>query len=290
MIGHKLLINSFKALTKSERLAHGYLFVGPEGVGKKLFALSFANFLERGEFDFSEQETRVFNDAILIQPNENKTIGIDAVREIKNFLYSRPNVSSKRTMIIDEVEFLTTEAQNALLKITEEPPAPSLLILIARDSEILMPTLASRLQKVYFASLAQKDLTGWLTKEYSTSKEEAERLARESFGSPGLAFKFLKDENFRNLRSRAEEFLKTKGSERKDFIKDLLDPLAGGENFDVLAFLDAVILQITNRIRIYESDNSKKIGLWHRVLKLRRDISNFPLNPRLQLEALLNYE
>lgn len=293
LVGHKLLADSFKSLVQSEQLAHGYLFFGSDGVGKRLFALSLANFLSSGggsAFGGELIDGKILNDAFLIQPNENKAIGIDAVREIKNFLYQRPNMSSRRTVIIDEAEFLTTEAQNALLKITEEPPASSLLILIARDPEVLMPTLASRLQKVYFSGLKFREVEEWLVKEHSVSKTEAEHLARGSFGSPGLALKLFKNSDFLNLKKQAEKFLKTKGVDKKDFIKNLLEP----ENFDVLAFLDAVILQITNRVRMYELDKlpkqEKEIELWHRALKLRRDISNFPLNPRLQLEALLNHE
>ena len=236
MIGHKLLVSSFKSLVKAGRVAHGYLFFGPEGAGKKLFALSLANFLENDDFNYDEVSARVFNDAVLIRPNANKTIGIDAVREIRNFLYQRPNVSLRRTVIIDETEFLTTDAQNALLKITEEPPASSLLVLIARDPEVLIPTLASRLQKIYFSSLRTREM---------------------------------------KVSPLAEKFLKVSGAERQELIKKIVEP----EDFDILAFLDAVILAMANQ-------NKMDYSLWHRVLELRKNMSNFPLNPKLQLLSL----
>jgi len=305
MVGHKLLVKNFKNLVEAEKLSHGYIFFGADGVGKKTFALSLANFLENKEFfyedgsvnvgDFENKKHVIFSDLLLIEPNENRTIGIDVVRELKNFLTQRPNKSPKRTAIIDEAEFLTTEAQNALLKIAEEPPASSLLVLIAREPEIFVATLGSRLQKIYFAPVKISDVEEWLEKSCSTkhvvcSREELRKIAEKSMGKPGLAFKILKDEKFQATSKLAEKFLKISGSNRKDFLKELLEP----EDFDILGFLDAVILQITNHFtnlptgrQVYEPDGlrkqEKEIKLWHKVLRLRQDFSNFPLNPKLQL-------
>lgn len=291
LLGHKLLVKSFKSLAENNRLSHGYLFFGPEGVGKKLFALSLANFLSsRGGSSFGGEiiDGGIISDAILIEPNESKTIGIDAVREIKNFLYSRPNVSSKRTVIIDEAEFLTTEAQNAILKITEEPPTSSLLILICREPEILMPTLSSRLQKIYFSALVQQEVNDWLKsqniKHVACSTKEIEEIAKKSMGSLGLALKMMNDEKFKETSKLAERFLKLEGAEKKDFLKNLLEP----ENFDILAFLDIIVVILASELRKCGNlrNCEKEISLWHRVLKLRRDFSNFPLNPKLQLLSL----
>src|SRR3989344_3376705 len=101
MVGHKLLINSFKALTKNERLAHGYLFVGPEGVGKRLMALSFANYLENppaggGEFTYDEKNPGILGDCLVIGLIDN-SIGVDEARKVKQFLVQRPNRSASRT-------------------------------------------------------------------------------------------------------------------------------------------------------------------------------------------------
>ena len=309
MVGHKLLVKNFKNLAEAEKLSHGYIFFGSDGVGKKTFALSLANFLENKEFfyedgsvnvgDFENKKHVIFSDLLLIEPNENRTIGIDAVRELKNFLSQKPNKSSKRTAIIDEAEFLTTEAQNALLKIAEEPPASSLLILIAREPEIFVATLGSRLQRVFFSSLKLNEITEGLEKVCSIknivcSKKEMEKISKFSRGSFGLAVRMLNDKKFQEIRSLAEKFLRISFAERKDFLKELLDRPPAGGDFDILGFLDAVILQITNHFtnlptgrQVYEPDGlrkqEKEIKLWHKVLRLRQDFSNFPLNPKLQL-------
>ncbi len=139
-------------------------------VGKRTVAQALAHFLEKGEFEPCPPANEILQDAKLIDlafakqlDRELKdSISIDAVREIKNFLWQRPNVSPKRTLIIDEAELLTTEAQNALLKITEEPPASSLLIVVASDLDGIMPTILSRLQKIHFGAVPEAEIAKWL--------------------------------------------------------------------------------------------------------------------------------
>ena len=111
-------------------------------VALSTLALALANFLEHGTF-VPPAESAVLQDAKIIdlafmkllKPDAaGDSIGIDAAREIKNFLWQRPNVSARRTHIIDDAAMMTNEAQNAILKVTEEPPSSSLLILISTDT------------------------------------------------------------------------------------------------------------------------------------------------------------
>jgi DNA polymerase-3 subunit delta' len=147
LLGHQKIKGDFERLIGLDRLAHGYFFFGPAGAGKRFFAEEFARSLERGSW-FEKNDARPLSDALFIAPDEKDTIGIDAVRSIKLFLGERPNISKYRLVVIDRADALTTEAQNALLKITEEPPVRTLLILIAAGKESLLPTLISRLQAV----------------------------------------------------------------------------------------------------------------------------------------------
>ena len=235
-------------------------------------------------------ENEVLQDAKLIDfaymqhldPDRADSIGIDAVREIKNFLWQKPNVSAKRTLIIDEAELLTTEAQNALLKVTEEPPMSSLLIIIASDPDGIVPTILSRLQKIYFGMVPEAAIAEWLEKEgvagaTSITKTQAAVLAKKSLGKPGLASRLLKDVTFQKNLELAERFLKTAPAGRRDFIKKLLEP----EEFSLRKFLDAVIIVLA-----WEKPSKTRTILWHKTLALYQNIMNFSLNPRLQLENL----
>src|SRR3989344_3144106 len=106
LIGHEKLVEDFKGLAERNELSHGYILFGPARVGKKLFALCFANFLETGDFE----ESNMLRDSLLLEPNEEGIIGIDEIRRIRNFLWQKPVVSKKRKVVINDVEAMTVEA------------------------------------------------------------------------------------------------------------------------------------------------------------------------------------
>ena len=103
---------------------------------------------------------------------------------------------------------LTTEAQNALLRITEEPPASSLIIFISSDPESFLPTILSRIEKVYFGLIPEKEIVAWLTKERRLPAGEAKDSPKRSFGKPGLAIRLAEDETLRENIELAEKLLK----------------------------------------------------------------------------------
>lgn len=285
IIGHEGTIDNLKDLIARGRLGHGYIFFGPAMVGKRTTALALGNFLEKGEFETDDilQETKVIDVAFMKSLDADASggsIGIDAVREIKNFLWQKPNASARRTLIIDNADLLTTEAQNALLKITEEPPASSLLILVTSDVESILKTITSRLPKIYFGAVPQKTIEEWLLSEEggAVAKTKAAAFAKRALGKPGLAWRLSHDEAFRGALESAEQFLKTAAVGRRDFIKKLIEP----DDFNLRNFLDAVIMTLA-----WQEPSVAKAAFWHKTLKLYESASNFTLNPRLQLEALM---
>jgi DNA polymerase III delta prime subunit len=265
MIGHDKIIMDLKDLQVRGVLSHGYIFYGPAMIGKKLAAISFANFLEKREFS----ENGILSDLMLVTPGENGSIGIDAVREIQNFLWQKPNASPRRMLVIDDAERLTTEAQNALLKITEEPPVSSLLILITSDVESMLPTITSRLPKIFFGTVPEEEIKKWL-------KNPA--IAKKAMGKPGLAWRMLNDKEFQKQLELVEKLLKTPAATRRDVIKKILEP----DEFNFRNFLDAVIMNLAWQA------SGKHAALWHKALALYDRETNFSLNPRLQLENLLS--
>ena len=131
------LIKGFKKLIADGDLAQGYVFFG---LGSKLeFAQSFANYLETQKW---QPATKLLLDALFVESADYFLI--------RQFLWQKPLVSPKRMAVIQNADRLTILAQNAILKITEEPPKSALIILITNDSESLIATLASRFQKIYF--------------------------------------------------------------------------------------------------------------------------------------------
>ena len=133
------LIKGFKKLIKEGRLAQSYLFFGPDSAGLLEFSRGLAGFLEYGKWAEAEKP---FLDTLFLNPED--------YRDVKHFLWQKPVQSPRKTIIIPAAQKLSAQAQNTILKISEEPPANAMIILLVNDPDSLIPTLASRLQKVYF--------------------------------------------------------------------------------------------------------------------------------------------
>lgn len=125
-------------MAEGNNLAQGYVFFGPSET-KLYFAKELAGFLENKKW---EQAAKVLIDTLFIEPGDYAAV--------KAFLWQKPIASLRRTVVINNAHQLTIQAQGAILKIAEEPPASALIILIVNDPDSLMATLASRFQKIYF--------------------------------------------------------------------------------------------------------------------------------------------
>lgn len=115
------------------------------------------------------------------------TIPIDVARRIKRDITSRPSEGIHRSIIFYQMERMRPEAADALLKMIEEPPARSVILLIAEKAERLLPTIQSRSQRVALRSSPFDVVAGYLREKYSLPDEKAVLLARTSEGITGRA-------------------------------------------------------------------------------------------------------
>ncbi|MHB9019615.1 MAG: AAA family ATPase [Minisyncoccota bacterium] len=270
LCGHTDLKKGFSALVKKESLSHGYVFFGEPQVGKFSFALSLANFLETGDFDISR---KMLSEVLII-----KESGIDCVREIKNFLWQKPQNSSKRTVIIDNADLLTAEAQSAILKITEEPPEHSLIILIVTNLNNILPPILSRLQKIYFSRISKKDICDFLINNLKIKKEKSEELALVSCGRPGRVMDLINNKEFIDSEEMAQKFLMSSGFNRAQFIKKLVD-----DQKEKPEILDKFF---ENLMVILRKDPVKNYKMIRSILSRLFLIKSYNVNKRLQIEAI----
>ena len=205
---------------QQNRLAHCYLFLGPEGVGKFEFALRFAQALncERGNFPPCQEcpdcrQILAFNHPdlhILSVGKEEKQIKIGAVRDFQTQLFYRAFQGKWKVGIIRQAEKLTIQAMNALLKILEEPPANTSLILTSSNRSRLLPTVVSRSQIIRFSPLEDSEIISWLKQEKSLPEDKARIIASYAEGSQSRAEQFL---NLLSVRKKfLDEWLKLKSS------------------------------------------------------------------------------
>jgi DNA polymerase-3 subunit delta' len=197
--GHDALVKAFAHARQRGRLAHAYLFAGPPGVGKRLFAQELAKTLLCENSDEGRQEAcdRCAACALVeagshpdlfqvARPEDSLELPIDLMRELSRNLSLKPARGRGKIGIVDDADDLNDESANSFLKTLEEPPPRSLLILIGTASERQLPTIVSRCQVVRFAPLPEAAVAE-LLREQGVEAEQAQRLARLSGGSPGQA-------------------------------------------------------------------------------------------------------
>lgn len=205
IFGQHYAVELFKKAFENNRVAQSYLFFGPEGVGKKTFAitLSMAIQCEQGfgvGCGICISCKKVLHgshaDLVLVQPLEGKsTISIDQVRQLPSIMYRKPQEGRRRVVIIDSMEFLEDEAQNALLKILEEPPQDNVMILLTQKIQQILPTIASRCQPVRFQTLSASDIEKIIRKRI-LGDSIPKAVMTLSRGSAAEAIRILEDENF----------------------------------------------------------------------------------------------
>jgi DNA polymerase-3 subunit delta' len=171
----KILI---KALQKS-RVPNSLLFCGPEGVGKRETALVLAKALncQKKKDDACEAcisckavNAGNFPDVIEIQA-EGNFLKIEQMRLIKDIVYRKPMIGKRRVFIVAEAEKMTEEAANSLLKILEEPPLFSYIILLTDNPFLILPTIKSRCQILNFLPISKEDIEKILVdKGFETEK------------------------------------------------------------------------------------------------------------------------
>lgn len=189
---------------ESGKLAHAYLFRGPDGVGKQLFARSLAaavNCRQRQGMDACghcsscrKYSSENHPDFVVISP-EKGAIKIDRIREMIQALSYPPYESSVRVVLLEDIHTMRPEAANSLLKTLEEPPDNNLIILTAAAARDVLITISSRCQVIPFFSLGQEETAQILLRDLPELDHETSRLlARLSEGCPGQALLLYRKE------------------------------------------------------------------------------------------------
>lgn len=152
IVGHKREREELSGLLSRDGLSLS--FSGKEGTGKKLVALSFLREL----LGISESDDIRKNPDLFLIEKEDEMIKADDIRAVINFSGIKSYLGGKKAVLIDNAENMNKNAQNALLKILEEPPKGEFIILITKDFEELLPTIRSRVTNIRFQDLKDEEM------------------------------------------------------------------------------------------------------------------------------------
>ncbi len=169
--GHQSAKKLLDLQLKSGKLAHAYLFSGPEGVGKKILALELAAKI------LKTQNLGVHPDFAILDQAES--ISVERVQQFMEGLSFKPFVGAKKVAIINNAQLMNTQSANALLKTLEEPSQSTILILISVNKNLL-PTIVSRCQTFVFNGFSLEQL-----KDFARGRElkDDDEILKLSFGS-----------------------------------------------------------------------------------------------------------
>jgi DNA polymerase-3 subunit delta' len=208
--GQSAAVERLRLALSSGRLAHAYLFTGPEGVGKRTLARELARALlceKRGEKgddacdrcascravesgnsgDYGTLSVEEADGSFRPVADSDRQIKVASIRAMSREMNLKGSAGRSRAFLIPGADRMNEEAANALLKTLEEPPGSRLLLLTSARPEALLPTVISRVARVRLGRLSAKDVADFLAGERGLSIEDARELAAASGGSIGAA-------------------------------------------------------------------------------------------------------
>ncbi|MBQ2284620.1 MAG: hypothetical protein II244_03030 [Clostridia bacterium] len=192
VIGHENVKQRLENSIASNKISHAYIFAGKRGVGKKTVANIFADILTNGSV---ADVITVTNEYYGID-SKSDIVSVDTIRAASADMYMKPYIADKRVFIIPDAEKMNAQAQNALLKIFEEPPSYCVIILITQNDNMLLQTIRSRAITVRFGALDDGMVKDYAQKNGIVASDVMIRLA---FGSIGIVKELSENEELDTL-------------------------------------------------------------------------------------------
>jgi len=324
IVGHEWAVHLLRQALEEGELSHAYLFTGPPGVGKGTLAKALASALLCQGDPRPCGKCRSCHlvasgnhpDLFWVQPeSEAGRLKVEQVRELQRHLSLTPNMAHHRVAVLDRFDQATPSAANALLKTLEEPPDFVVLILLAPDTDSLLPTIVSRCQVVPLRPLPLPQIAAALQTRWGVEAETARLLAHLSGGRLGWAVRAATEPDLlRRRQQRIDEMvalLRAPLTDRFRYAAELArDPAATQEALDIWTGWWRDILLLTGGV---EEDQTGESRLTHldqqarleqmaaqftpaqavariQAIRLAMDRLRRNANPQLTLEVLLGFD
>mgnify|MGYP000034955777 FL=1 len=218
VVGHQEIISHLQNAIRLGKVSHAYIFGGEHGAGKKLLASLFAMTLQCQEQGVEpcmkcpscrKALNKNHPDIIYVVHEKPNSIGIDEIRgQLINDVGIRPYESPYKIYIVNDADKLTLQAQNALLKTIEEPPAYAVILLLADNPDALLPTITSRCVLLSLKPVGDRLVKDYLMERMHIPDYQAEVQAAFAQGNIGKAKKTAESREFAEMTANALQLLK----------------------------------------------------------------------------------
>lgn len=307
LFGHaeaeQMLLDSYK----SGRIPHAWLIGGPPGIGKATLAYRLARFVlahpdpksptvqnatslavDGDNLTARRIAAQAQGDLLVLERTINEQTGklytvirVDDVRRSVGFFGSTPGEGGWRIAIIDAVDELQREGANALLKVLEEPPARTLLLLLSHAPGRELPTIRSRCRRLLLRPLADEDVARAVAHTTGRDAQDAEVTAAVAAadGSVGRALRFL-DEKALALRQRVLDLIAQLPNPDPRALHALGDAIGGSEPQTLAAFMDLVNGWLSAQLDTATSTNLRMAEVaqaWEKINRAARDVEIYNL-------------
>ncbi len=307
LFGHQEAERTLLDAYQSTRMPHAWLIGGPPGIGKATLAYRLARFVLANSDPTAtgvQQATSLAvaannpvarriaaqaqGDLLVLERTINEQTGklytvirVDDVRRSVSFFGSTAGEGGWRIAIVDAVDELQREGANALLKVLEEPPARTLLLLISHAPGRELPTIRSRCRRLLLRSLDSADVTRAVATATGRdpAEPEIEEAAIASGGSVGRALRYL-DGPAMALRQRMLDLLGQLPNPDPRALHALGDALSGSEPQSLAAFMDMVNSWLSARLDAparAPTQLAKAAQTWDKVNRAARDVEIYNL-------------
>lgn len=232
VLGHEQTIAHMKSAIEANKVSHAYLLAGEKGSGKKMLAGIFARTLQCEAHESEpcgkchsciQAESGNQPDIIYVTHEKQGSISVDDIRgQVNGDIQIKPYSSPYKIYIIDEAEKLTQQAQNALLKTIEEPPAYAIIMLLTANEGMLLPTIKSRCVTLTMKPVPLPLIRQYLMEELQIPDYRADICAAFSQGNVGKAKRLALSDSFGEMLEHALHMVKyISEMEPSDLVEDL---------------------------------------------------------------------
>lgn len=218
IIGHEKIIEHLQNAISMDKISHAYILNGAEKSGKRMIAERFAMTLQCEKGDTSPcmechscKQALHHNqpDIIYVTHEKPNTISVDDIRsKLNNDITIKPYANPHKVYIIDDAEKMNLQAQNALLKTIEEPPAYAVILLLTTNADLFLPTILSRCIRLDLKAVPDDKIRKYLMEQFEVPDYQADICVAFAQGNVGKAIQLASSESFNELKEMALQLIK----------------------------------------------------------------------------------